>query len=369
MKVKVSGATYSKITAIGEKVKQLEKQTGQKYLYLNQGVNAVCNINLTEVVKLIDFNSRDIQVYQPMKGRPVLKQAINENYFNNKSTSENIIVTSGGMAGLDLVFQSIDVDIIYLPEFFWGSYMNIIKVRGLEGSYYLNFKDLDSNIEKYKNSAVIICDPNNPIGDKFNDEKLISLITKLNNNGTIVIIDSPYRKVFLDEDKLYETIYNLPNVIIIESFSKSIGLSGQRIGFVHTNNKDLNNELAIKLMYTSNGVNGFAQILVEKLFTTEVGLKSINDFRKITTTDIKKNIEFLIEHNLLAKEFYKDSEPKGIFTVVNLSEQELLNKNIASVSLSFFTKIDKHYASKFARICVSVPHKEFASFFKTFILN
>ena len=77
MKVKASGATYSKITAIGEKVKLLEKQTGQKYLYLNQGVNAVCNIDLDEIVKLIDFNSRDIQVYQPMKGRPVLKQAIN----------------------------------------------------------------------------------------------------------------------------------------------------------------------------------------------------------------------------------------------------------------------------------------------------
>ena len=50
MKINKSGATYSKITAIGEKVKQLEKESGTKYLYLNQGVNAVCNINLTEVV-------------------------------------------------------------------------------------------------------------------------------------------------------------------------------------------------------------------------------------------------------------------------------------------------------------------------------
>jgi len=363
MKIKKSGATYSKITAIGEKIKKLEKESGKKYLYLNQGVNAVCNIDLTQVVKLIDFNSRDIQVYQPMKGRPLLKQAINKHYFNNKTITENILVTSGGMSGLDIVFQSIDIDKIYLPQYFWGSYMNIIKVRNLEGDYYFNFAELESNIEKYKNSAVVICDPNNPIGDKFNDEKLISLIEKLNNIGATVIIDSPYRKVFLDDDKLYESIYNLPNVIIIESFSKSIGLSGQRIGFVHTTNQELNDELAIKLMYASNGVNGFAQNLVEKLFTTEIGLKAINDFRVTTTTDIKKNIDFLKNKGLLATEFYKSSEPKGIFTVVNLSEKELLKRRIASVSLSFFTRLNKEEADKYSRICVSVPQSEFVQFF------
>ena len=363
MKINKSGATYSKITAIGEKIKKLEKESGKKYLYLNQGVNAVCNIDLTEVVKLIDFNSRDIQVYQPMKGRPLLKQAINKHYFNNKTTTENILVTSGGMSGLDIVFQSIDVNKIYLPQYFWGSYMNIIKVRNLEGDYYFDFAELENNIEKYTNSAVVICDPNNPIGDKFNDEKLIALITKLNNVGSTVIIDSPYRKVFLDDDKLYETIYNLENVIIIESFSKSVGLSGQRIGFVHTTNQELNDELAIKLMYASNGVNGFAQNLVEKLFTTEIGLKAINDFRVTTTTDIKKNIDFLKNKGLLATEFYKNSEPKGIFTVVNLSEKQLLEKRIASVSLSFFTRLNKEEADKYARICVSVPHNEFVQFF------
>ena len=363
MKIKKSGATYSKITSIGEKVKKLEKESGKKYLYLNQGVNAVCNINLTEVVKLIDFNSRDIQVYQPMKGRPVLKKAINKYYFNNKSVTENILVTSGGMSGLDLIFQSIDVKKIYLPQYFWGSYMNIIKVRDLEGDFYFNFSELDSNIDKYKNSAVVICDPNNPVGDKYNDEKLISLIKKLNNIGATVIIDSPYRKVFLDDDKLYESIYDLENVVIVESFSKSVGLSGQRIGFVHTNNHELNDELAIRLMYASNGVNGFAQILVEKLFTTEEGLKAINDFRVTTTTDIKKNIDFLIQKGFLATEFYKNSQPKGIFTVVNLSEEQLLKKYIASVSLSFFTRTNKEKAKKYARICVSVPHSDFVSFF------
>jgi len=363
MKINKSGATYSKITAIGEKVRKLEKDSGKEYLYLNQGVNAVCNIDLTQVVKLIDFNSRDIQVYPPMKGRPVLKQALNEDYFAGKSNIDNIIITGGGMSGLDLVFQTIDVEKFYLPVYFWGSYMNIITTRNLQGDYYESLSDIEKNIDTYKNSAVVICDPNNPIGDKYNDDKLIKLIKKLNDNGTIVIIDSPYRKVFYNNDSFYEEVGLLKNVVLVESFSKSIGLSGQRIGFVHSVNTDLMQELAIRLMYSTNGINGFSQLLVEKIFTSDEGKKASQDFKNTTTKDIKKNIEFLRTKNLIAEDFFTDTEPRGIFTIVNLSEEELLKHRIASVSLSFFTRKYKEKASAYSRICVSVPHKSLVRFF------
>ena len=340
-----------------------ESESGKEYLYLNQGVNAVCNINLTEVVKHIDFNSRDIQVYPPMKGRPILKKAINDDYFHGKSNIENIIITGGGMPGLDLVFQTIAVEKFYLPVYFWGSYMNIITSRNLQGDYYESLSEIEQNIEKYKDSAVVICDPNNPIGDKYDDEKLISLINKLNSNGTIVIIDSPYRKVFYNNDDFYEKIGLLENLILIESFSKSLGLSGQRIGFVHSTNTELMTELAIRLMYSTNGINGFSQLLVEKLFTTEEGKKAALDFKKNTTIDIKKNIDFLKSKGLIAEEFFTETEPKGIFTIVKLSEEELLKHRIASVSLSFFTRKYKEKAATYSRICVSVPHSKLVEFF------
>ena len=363
MKINKSGATYSKITAIGEKIKKLESESGKDYLYLNQGVNAVCNINLTEVVKHINFNSKDIQVYPAMKGRPILKQAINKDYFLGKSDQKNLIITGGGMSGLDLVFQTILVDKFYLPAYFWGSYMNIITSRNLQGDYYENLTEIENNIDNYKNSAVVICDPNNPIGDKFDDNKLIKLIKELNRAGAIVIIDSPYRKVFYNDDDFYTEVGLLENVIIVESFSKAIGLSGQRIGFVHSVNTDLMTELAIRLMYSTNGINGFAQLLVEKILTTTEGKKATADFKEKTTKDIKKNIEFLKSKGLIANEFYTDTEPKGIFTIVNLSEEELLKHRIASVSLSFFTRKYKEKASAYSRICVSVPHYELVQFF------
>jgi len=359
-----SGAQYAKISAIGEKVKKLERESGEKYLYLNQGVNSVVPIDLSEVVKEIDFNSKDIQVYAPLKGRNSLKERISHEYFGGKASLDNVLISGGGMSGLDLVFQSISVDKVFVPSYFWGSYFQILKIRGVEGDFYEDFVDLETHIEQYKKSAVVICDPNNPLGDKFDDHRLMNLIRSLNNVGCVVIIDSPYRKIFHNNDYFFEQLAPMENVIIIESFSKSLGLSGQRIGFIYTSNNELNMELAIRLTYASNGVNGFAQLLVERLFSTMQGRTAIQEFKRKTTNDIYNNIKYLRKKGFLANEFYKDSEPEGIFVVVNKSEEELLKHRIASVSLAFFTRKYKTKAAGYARICVSVPHEELVVFFE-----
>lgn len=365
MKINRSGAKFSKIVGIGQKIKELSRKNGKEYLFLNQGVNAVCNIDLSEVIGNIDFNDDTIQVYPPIPGFTKLKEAINDIYFGKKSIADNIIITSGGMNALDLVFQSVNVKDIYLPVFYWGAYIHIMTIRGITNYNYERFEDLLENTEDLKDSAVIICDPNNPVGDKLPDNKVLDLVEKLNANGTIVIFDSPYRRVFYDDDDdFYQELLQFENVIIVESFSKSIGLSGQRIGFVHTRNSELMDELRIRLLYASNGVNAFSQQLVYQLLTSREGKKAIDDFREKTRTDIAENIKYLKETGLLTKEFYLHSDPIGIFVIVNKSEEELLDNYIGSVSLGFFTKIDKEKMKKFARICVSVPHEKFVRFFK-----
>ncbi len=239
MKIIESNAKFSQISSIGERVRKLERDTGEEYLFLNQGVNAVVAINLDKVIPLMDFNAKEIQVYAPMKGRAKLKQAINDSYFNSSSSIDNILIDSGGMSGLDLVFQTVEFDKIMLPSYFWGSYAHILNIRKREFGFYDSFDQLNNQAENLKNSAVLICDPNNPIGNKYDDETLLDLIRKLNSQGTIVIIDSPYRMVFNSDNSYYEEISKLENVILVESFSKSIGLSGQRIGFVYSKNKEL----------------------------------------------------------------------------------------------------------------------------------
>jgi aspartate/methionine/tyrosine aminotransferase len=370
MKIKKSGANYSAIVSIGEKLKKMSVETGEKYLFLNRGINAVINIDLTNIIPLIDFNSTDIQVYPPNNGRQQLRDAINTEFFQNTIDSNDLFVVGGGMSGLKLVTEVLDVKRIHISKLYWGAYTNVMKVNSVKFAHYDNFEELRTNIKDLSGSAVIICDPNNPVGNKYDDVMLLELAKLLSDNDVTVIWDSPYRRLFLDEtDNLYSKLAKLKNVIIVESFSKSIGLSGQRIGFVHSTNQEFNQEFKIHLLYTANGVNAFSQVLVEKILTTDVGKIAAYNFKEKTVEDIGKNIKYLKENNFLAQKFYTDSTPVGIFVIVNRTFDELMEKKIGSVALPYFTNLPKEEAEKYSRICVSVPHEEFKSFFDQFNHN
>ena len=366
LKVRKSGAKYSAIVGIGENLRKLSIEQGQEYLMLNRGINAVENIDLKPLISEIDFNSNDIQVYPPVKGRLSLRQAVNLEYFHNASSVENINITAGGVNALDLIFRSLDVKKVFLPQFYWGAYVNVLKINQQAFDFYPDLEYLNKNAPSLQGLAVVICDPNNPSGLKFDDEELLNTIRKLNDEGVVVIFDSPYRRVFFEaeQDSFYKKLLEFEHVIISESFSKSVGLSGMRIGFVHCVNKDFMDELAIKLLFATNGINNFAQIIIEKLLITETGKRSARNFRTITTEHISKNIDYLVGRNFLAEEIYKNLKPWGIFVIVKQRYEELIAKGIGSVPLSFFTQVKHVDANQFARICVSVPHDKFIEFFR-----
>lgn len=368
MKIEKCGAKYSSIISIGEKIRKISTATGKDFLALNRGVNSVVNIDLNSLIKDIDFNSNIMQVYAPVQGILELREIINKEYFKGNASIENISIIAGSTFGLGLLFSIIDAHEFYFPEYFWGTYKQILTINNKECRTYTNLHDIIENSERYKNKCILICDPNNPLGNRHEDEIILKAIEKLNQQNCTIIFDCPYRKLFTGRnDDIFSKIADIPNLIIIESFSKWMGLSGQRIGFIHSTNQDLNDELRIRLLYSANGVNSFAQIMVSKLMSTTKGNIILKEFINITKDNIEKNINWLIDNNLLAKEFYKTSSPEGIFVIVNKSQEELFSNYIGSVSLSYFTLKDKEQAHKYSRICVSVHHDKFVKFFSNLV--
>ena len=365
IQTKKSGAKFSAIVEVGETLKRLTKETGNEYLALNRGVNAVCLLDLESVSKHIEFNSTDMQVYPPNNGRLELLDAINAEYFQGNSKPKNFCVTNGGMNALDIVISSLDIYELVVSDYFWGAYRNICKVHSMPLATYSSIEKLQ-NMD-LTNKAVIVCEPNNPIGNAHTDEELLEAMSALSDRGVAVLFDSPYRKLFSSVDKdltFYQAVLKLENVIITESFSKSIGLSGQRLGFIHSTNEEFNKEVSIRLLYDSNGVSASSQLLVEKLFTTAEGKNAAADFKKTTVEAIEQNIEYLRSRHLLCEEFYQNTKPVGIFVVINKSYDELLSHRIGSVPLTFFMgKEPKPEDANKSRICVSVPHEKFVEFF------
>ncbi len=370
MKIKSSHTTNSSIIAEGVRLQKAMKETGKEYLLLNRGINSVVNINLEPIISQINFNSSEVQTYPGAKGKIDLRQAINQEYFGGEAAIDNILITGGGISGLDTCFQNLDINEIVLPKFFWGTYVQLARLRSLAYSCYESYKQIKQSPENYKGKALIICDPGNPLGEKCPDVLLYEVISTLNNHGATVLVDSPYRRLYFDKnDGFYQKLMKLENIIIIESFSKSLGLSGQRIGFLYSNNPEFISEAQLRIMYATNGINSFAQILVTQLLDSETGREVTSEFKLKTTADIKKNIEFLEENKLLAREFYSETSPIGIFSVIKKSTDELFRHRIGGVGLDYF--MEKPFAGmeNYSRILVSYPHEKFVSFFRTLILS
>jgi len=367
MKIKTSTAKSSSIIEIGIQLNKKGKEQNTEVLATQRGINSVTHLDTSKFINFIDFNSSEIQNYPPVQGHFSLRTAINDSYFDSKAEVDNIFVTIGSVLSLNLCFSILDVETIYLPEFYWGAYVNILKITNKKYETYKNFEFLYENIDLLKNCAVIISEPNNPLGSKESDEKIFEIIARLNKNNIPIIMDSPYRRVFIDNPDFYIKLLDYKNLILMESFSKYLGISGQRIGFLHSTHKEFNEEFKVRLLYATNGVNGFAQKLVTLLLSSVEGKQAVTEFLNTTRQGISQNINFLRDNNLLAEEFYIGKDVIGIFAVVNKSQDELFEKNIGAVNLSFFN-LDKQKYCKYSRICVSVPPDKFKLFFSQFIV-
>lgn len=364
MRINISNATFSSIVGIGQKVKKASKETGEKYLELNRGVNAVVEIDLSQIIPNIDFNSKEFQVYAPNLGLESLRNQILKEYFpqKQKQSIDNIAITPGGMPALDLVIQILDVDTIYFPKFYWGSYSKMATIRKKGFQFYENLEDL-LQLDLSNRHCVFISDPNNPTGMKLDDNYVFENIEKLNKLGASIIFDCPYRKLFF-RDNFFDRVSDLENVIITESFSKWLGLSGLRLGFIYSNNRQFNDELNIRLLYEFNAVSSASQIIIKEVLSTTAGNVAIENFRRDTITNIQKNIQYLKDRNLLVEEIYENGTPMGIFAIINKTEDFLFKNKIGAVGLDKFTFYDKQKWQDYSRICVSVPHAEFVEFFE-----
>ncbi len=160
---------------------------------------------------------------------------------------ENIVMTCGAAGGLNIILKSIlnpgEEVIIFAPYFVEYSFYidnhggKTVVVKPNMDTFEPDIDDLKSKITK-NTKAIIINSPNNPTGVIYKEETLIKIAgilkEKQNEFGSeiFVISDEPYNKLVYDGVKLSSLLKIFDNAIQGCSFSKSLSLPGERIGFV-----------------------------------------------------------------------------------------------------------------------------------------
>lgn len=99
-------------------------------------------------------------------------------------------------------------------------------------SYAFPVTEVIEAIIRYEPSVVYIDNPNNPLGSVL-DLMTISIIAKVAaKRGAIVLVDEAYGDFVPDEASAFTLVEHTPNLAVIRSFSKGLGLAAARIGYM-----------------------------------------------------------------------------------------------------------------------------------------
>jgi histidinol-phosphate aminotransferase len=102
---------------------------------------------------------------------------------------------------------------------------------------YLKFNEL---LLKFRPKVVFLSNPSNPSGQVIPEEKLIEIIELAESYNTFVVVDEAYRE-FVGEpnDSMAKYSNKYPNLIVLRTFSKAIGLAGIRLGYLICSNEEV----------------------------------------------------------------------------------------------------------------------------------
>lgn len=299
----------SAVRAMFEEGKKMAAQFGKENVYDfslgNPSVYPPEEINKEMINVINDTDPNYLHGYMSNAGYPEVREAVakslNKRFATNFS-GNNILMTVGAAGGLNVILKTLlnpgDEVIVFAP--FFGEYKNyianfggkIVIVSADIPNFQLKLDEFEQKINK-NTKAVIINNPNNPSGVIYSEEtikKFAEILEKKQAElGTSIylISDEPYRELAYDGEEVpYLTKY-YKNTVVGYSFSKSLSLPGERIGYLVMPDELDDAESIIAGAAIANRILGFVnapalqQLTIAKVLDSKVDVEIYNKNREL----------------------------------------------------------------------------------------
>lgn len=240
--------------------------------------------------------------------RKAVADSLNER-FGTTFAANNITMTVGAAGGLNVILKTLlnpgDEVIVFAPYF--GEYRSytsnydgvLVEVSPDTETFQLKLDEFEEKITA-KTKAVIINNPNNPTGVVYSEDTIKKLAAimeaKQKELGTDIylISDEPYRELVYDGAEVpYLTKY-YKNTIVGYSFSKSLSLPGERIGYLVIPDEVTDSELVINAANVATRILGFVnaptlqQKMVAKCLNEKTDISYYNRNRETLYSGLKE---------------------------------------------------------------------------------
>ena len=250
------GNRRSVIREIFEYSKLRASQIGAENVYDfslgNPSVPAPPEVNEALRALLDEKNSVVLHGYTSAQGDPVVRRTIAEQIarrFGVAISPDRIYMTCGAAASLSIALRALvepnceDECVVLAP--FFTEYRVFIANAGAKmtvsqpepSTLQINLDDLAEKINCHT-KAVIVNSPNNPSGVVYTEEKIRALCDLLREKSAqychpiYLIADEPYRELVYSDVKVPYLMNDYENTLVCYSYSKSLSLPGERIGYI-----------------------------------------------------------------------------------------------------------------------------------------
>jgi aspartate aminotransferase len=273
---------------------------------------------------LISIDNKGNHGYMPNAGFPFVRKAIADKVRSEldvRIEDANIVMSCGAAGGMNVVFKSIlnpgDEVIVIRPYFVeYGFYITnhqgVMKIADSSKDFSLNIESISNQITS-RTRAVIINSPNNPTGRVYSEKEIQDLADLLTNNKKtddpiLIISDEPYRDIVYDGIKVPSIMKYYPNTITVTSYSKSLSIPGERIGYIAVSPECYDCDKLLSALIFSNRILGFvnAPALMQRLVAV---LKNAS----IDVAVYKRRREIFMDG--LTKAGYEYIRPEGAFYI------------------------------------------------------
>ena len=263
--------------------------------------------------------------YTSAQGDATLREKLATYYNKTYGTHfhlDNFYITCGAAASLTITFKALteskEDEFIaiapYFPEykaFVEGAGATFKMVKADTDAFQIDFTALEEVISD-KTKGIIINSPNNPSGTVYSEETIKCLAKILKEKEAtyghpiFLISDEPYREIVYDRIEVpYVTKY-YANTIVCYSFSKSLSLPGERIGFILVPDEVTESKNLYYAICGAGRIMGYvcAPSLFQKVISSCIGQTG-------DMTAYKENRDLL--YGGLTRLGYKCVKPEGAF--------------------------------------------------------